>query len=242
MDDKYFSTDHEPALGHGRFDVDPAEHRAQPVDRPADELEALRDSVAAEPALPEHADPSLWNRWLAERRGRCSRAGNLAVTALAAVLSGPLAIVGALMAGHRGTSGYVYAVVFGPVIEELLKQSGMTYLLEKKPYRVFAAWQFLFAALVSGLTFGAIENLVYIHLYAPAGSVRDPAALAAFRWAVCTPLHVVCAAIASLGLVRVWNRQVRTGRAAELTAALPWFAVAMVLHGAYNFAATFVSF
>ena len=61
---------------------------------------------------------------------------------------------------------YLYLIVFGPVIEELAKQSGMTYLLEKKPYRVFAAWQFLFVALLSGLGFAVIENLVYIYVYA----------------------------------------------------------------------------
>ena len=137
---------------------------------------------------------------------------------------------------------YLYLIVFGPVIEELAKQSGMTYLLEKKPYRVFAAWQFLFVALLSGLGFAVIENLVYIYVYAPAGGVEDIERLAAFRWVVCTLLHVVCAGIASLGLIRVWKRQVRDGRPADLAAAFPLFAAAMIVHGAYNFAAMFVEF
>lgn len=243
MDDKYLSTDHEPALQGGRCQPDPAEHRAARVERTPQESEALRDSVANEPALPQDRDPGQWSRWLDEKRGGCTLAGNLAVTVLVAVLSGPLAVVGALMLGSRGTTfGFVYAVVFGPVVEELLKQSGMTYLLEKKPYRVFAAWQFVLAAVVSGLTFAAIENLAYIHLYAPTGAVADIDAMAAFRWAVCTPLHVVCAGVASLGLVRVWERQVRRGRPADLAAAFPWFAAAMLIHGVYNFGAMFVEF
>lgn len=242
MDDKYFSVDHEPALSGGRFEPDPAEERAAPVDRPASEVEALRDSVAAEPALPAHADPQQWNRWLDAKRRQCTPAGNLAVTLVVALASGPFAILGALMTGRQDVPGYLYAIVFGPVVEELLKQSGMTYLLEQKPYRVFAVWQFPFAAAMAGLTFGAIENLVYLHVYAPAGGVRDIETLAAFRWAVCVPLHVVCATIASLGLVRAWRRQLDQGGAVELSAAFPWFVVAVVLHGTYNLAAVFIRF
>ena len=83
-----------------------------------------------------------------------------------------------------------------------------------------------------------IENLVYIHIYGPANGAKDLAALTTFRWTVCTLLHVICATIASLGLVRVWRRQLRNGRPADLGAAFPYFAVAMVVHGAYNFWAT----
>ena len=105
MDEKYLSADHEPALGGGRFEADPAEQRVPATDRPPDELEALRDSIGAEPALPEHGDPQRWNRWLQERRRGCTLPGNLAVTALAAVLGGPFAIVGALMAGRQRHGG-----------------------------------------------------------------------------------------------------------------------------------------
>ena len=242
MKNKYLSTDHEPALGGGRFEVDPAEQRAARVDRPPEETEALRDSVADEPALPQHRDTQQWSRWLQQKRSDCTLSGNLAVTLLAALVSGPFAILGALTVGRQGIAALVYVVVLGPIVEELLKQSGMTYLLEKKPYRVFSAWQFVFAGATAGLAFGVIENLVYIHVYAPLGSMEaeDIARMAAFRWSVCTSLHVGCATIASLGLVRVWKKQLADGRPAELSRAFGWFAVAIVLHGLYNFGAFFV--
>ncbi len=242
MDDEYFSIEHEPTLSGQSFEPDPAEHRAAPTDRPADEMETLRDSVDAEPALAAQADFGTWQRWIDEKRSRCTLAGNLTVTLLAALLTGPLAIVGAVLTGRPGISGAVYAIVFGPVTEELLKQSGMVFLLEKKPYRLFASWQFIFAAIVAGLAFGTIENLFYIHYYGPMSGVKDLAALAAFRWTLCMPLHAVWAAIASVGLIRVWKRQLHDGKPADLSVAFPWFVAAMVLHGLYNLGAMFVEF
>jgi RsiW-degrading membrane proteinase PrsW (M82 family) len=243
MKDKYFSVEHEPALAGGPFRPDPAERRAARTDRPPGELEALRDSVADEPALPDRRDPGQWIRWLEWKRARCTTLGNLGVTLLAAVLGGPFAILGALISGHPGgwtTGPVLYAVLFAPVIEELLKQSGMTFVLEKKPYRAFASWQFVFAAVVSGLAFGVIENLVYMGRFAAVLSREQLAQMAFYRWVMCTPLHVVCAAIASFGLVRAWKRQLREGRPADLTAALPFFVAAMTVHGLYNVAAIFL--
>jgi RsiW-degrading membrane proteinase PrsW (M82 family) len=242
MKDKYFSIDHEPALGGGRPEPDPAEKRAAQTRPDVDEMEALRDSITNEPALPQHSDPAQWTRWIEQKKGQCTLPGNLGVTLLAAVFGGPFAILGALISGQPGLLPMMYVVVFGPVAEEVLKQSGMTFVLEKKPYRVFAAWQFVFAAVVSGLAFGAIENLVYVHVYFNAAGVpaEKVAPMAAFRWAVCMPLHAIWAAIASLGLVRAWKRQLRHGGAVDLSAAFGWFAVAIVLHGLYNLTASLI--
>lgn len=234
MKDKYFSTDQEPALNGGRSNPDPAEKRAPPTDSRSTNLEALRDSVANEPALPDRSDPTQWSNWLQYKRSRCGMLGNLSVTFLAAVLGGPFAIVGAIMAGQSGAAALVYVIVAGPVIEEILKQSGMTYLLEKKPYRIFASWQFLVAGIVSGLVFSVIENFAYIGVSSWQLEPEEVRRLAAFRWAACTPLHVVCSAIASLGLIRVWKKLLADGRHADLAAAFPFFATAMVIHGLYN--------
>ncbi|MHC4402568.1 MAG: PrsW family glutamic-type intramembrane protease [Planctomycetota bacterium] len=239
---EYFSVDHEPALAGGQPESDPAEERAGPTESLPTEVEALRDSIADEPALAEHRDPEQWSRWLQQKRAECTLPGNLGVTLLAALLGGPFAIVGAFMQGQTGLIIIIYAVLFGPVVEELLKQSGMTFVLEKKPYRVFAAWQFVFAAVVSGLVFGAIENLVYVHVYFAAADVPPEKLpeLAAIRWSVCMPLHAIWAAVASLGLVRAWKRQLRDGRPADLSAAFPWFVTAIALHGLYNLSALWI--
>lgn len=232
--DKHFSVDHEPALTGGGFQPDPAERRAAPVAASDDELATLRDSVTEEPALEHLHDPSRWERWLAEKRGQCSLSGNLAATVSVALMGGPFAVIGAFVAFRPGPGPVLYIILFAPVVEELLKQSGMTYLLERRPYRVFAAWQFLVAGIVSGLIFAAVENEVYLKLHGRTMNADSLARLATFRWTVCTTMHVVCAAIASQGLIRAWRISVREGRPAQLVDAFWWFVVAMGIHGIYN--------
>lgn len=238
--DRYFSVEHEPVLSERPFAPDPAEERAAPVGGSQTELEALRHSAAGEPVLSEAFDPQGFARWLAEKRAKCSTARSLGATLLAAVLGGPAAVIGALVAGHQGVPAAVYLVVIGPVVEELLKQCGMTWLLEHRPYRILAAGQFVLAGVVSGLIFGVIENLVYFHVYLADQPADRLARVAAYRWTVCTALHVVCAGVASLGLVRAWRRMLARGRPAQLSDAAPWFVAAIVIHGCYNLAASFL--
>jgi len=240
--DHYFSVEHEPALAEQPFEPDPAEQRAASVGEPQGELEVLRDSAAAEPVLSDAYDPQWFGRWLARRRAQSTTLGNLGATLLAALLGGPAAVLGALVAGRQGAPAAVYLVVVGPVVEELLKQCGMTWLLEHRPYRIFAAAQFVAAGLLSGLLFGVIENLVYCHVYLAGLPAAQLARVAAYRWTVCTALHVVCAGVASLGLVRAWRRMLAAGRPARLTDAAGWFLCAIVIHGCYNLVATFLVF
>ncbi|MHC4396482.1 MAG: PrsW family glutamic-type intramembrane protease [Planctomycetota bacterium] len=241
MKEEYLSSKFEPTRREGGFEADPAEKKAAKVNAKQDELASIRDSVLNEPAVTLRKDEPHLGKWIEQKRAQCSIGGNLGVAFLAAILGGPFAVLGAFMAGSEGWSGALYMVVFAPVLEELLKQSGMIYLLEKKPYRVFASWQFVFSALVSAFVFATIENFLYINVYIHPAALKDPAVFAGFRWTVCTGVHMFCSAIASLGMIRVWKKQLRDGKAAELNVAFMYFAVAMALHGAYNLAALFLN-
>lgn len=239
--DDLFSVEHEPALQDILFQPDPAEARAAVPSQSPTEMEQLRDSVANEPALADQASADAWSAWLAARRAACTPAGNLLVTLIAAVLGGPVAVVGVFLSGSPGPGGLLYAVAVAPVLEELFKQSGMLYLLEKAPYRISGAWQFVLAATVSGFTFSAIENVLYLFVYASHPAQGSVAGLAAFRWAVCTPLHVGCALVGSLGLIRVWRKRYRDGQPTDLSIGAPFWVAAMVIHGTYNLLAVFLN-
>ncbi|MBC8377819.1 MAG: PrsW family intramembrane metalloprotease [Planctomycetes bacterium] len=205
------------------------------IDGSEDEISTIRDSVLNEPAMTGKLQQAELGQWLAEKRGQCTLGGNVAVTLVAALIAGPFAIMGAFVSGRQTFFAAVYMVLFAPVIEELLKQSGMVYLLEKKPYRIFSAGQFVIAAMVSALIFSAVENLLYINLYADLTAMTDPMAYVAFRWKYCTLLHVTCSVIASFGLIRVWKKQCLDNREANLAEGFWYFAAAMGIHGTFNF-------
>ena len=239
MKQDHQSTRHEPAHAGGGFESDPAERRVDPQLPKQEEIDLIRDSVANEPWQTDAATGPSFTEWLTRKRIEVSRAGSLWYTLLAALVAGPFAIMGAFVAGHQGVVQTVYILLVGPIVEELLKQSGMIYLLERKPFRIFSAGQFVFAAAVSALIFATLENLMYIHVYALATDVKDPQSFAQFRWTVCTALHVSCSVVASLGLIRVWRQMSLRGEPADLAYGYPLFATAMVMHSMYNGAAMY---
>lgn len=241
MKEEYLSAKFEPTRREGGFKADPAEKKAARVNAKQDEIASIRDSVFNEPAITSKKDELLLGKWIEQKRAQCSAAGNLSVAFLAAILGGPFAVLGAFMAAKEGWYGVLYMVVFAPVLEELLKQSGMIYLLEKKPYRVFAGWQFVFSALVAAFVFATIENALYLNVYTAPAMLKNPKIFAGFRWTVCTAVHMFCSAIASLGMIRVWKKQLRDGKAADLNTAFAYFAIAMAIHGAYNLTALFLN-
>lgn len=231
----------EPNMFQGSFRPDPSEQAAEATDGSQDEISTMRDLVTNEPAFTGRLEQAELGSWLQERRSQCSIGGNLLVTVLAALIAGPFAVIGVFMSSSQTGVRLLYMILFAPIIEELLKQSGMVYLLEKKPYRVFSVWQFVAAAIISSLIFSAVENVLYIYVYTHPEQFSNPQAFALFRWTVCTPLHVACSVIASIGLINVWQRQLADGRAADLSIAYRYFIVAMSIHGIYNLAAVLIN-
>lgn len=239
--EEYFDVNAEPSRFDGRFEADPTEQAVRPIDGHEDEISTVRDSVLNEPTFTGELRQAELGQWLAEKRSRCTLWGNLWVTLAAALIAGPFAIIGAFVSGQQTFFQILYMILFAPVIEEFLKQSGMIYLLEKKPYRIFSAGQFIVAGAVSALIFATIENLLYIHFYSKGQAMENPASYCCFRWTVCTLLHVSCSVIASMGLVSVWRKQLADGRAADLAFGFRYFLAAMILHGLYNLTVTIVN-
>jgi len=234
MKDEYFSIENEPAYDSDGFEADPAEAKVKPIVSKPDEMAEIFGSVENEPAITAEDHAGHLGEWIEKKKGECSIAGNLFIAFLVPLIAGPMAVMGAVFAGQKGLYGLLYVIVCAPVIEEFLKQGGMIYLLEKKPYRVFASWQFVFSAMIAALIFSAIENVLYVGFYVDPSTLKSPTIFAEFRWVVCTAVHVACSMIASLGMIRVWKKQLSDGKPADLSVAYPYFAIAMCVHGAYN--------
>ncbi len=172
-----------------------------------------------------------------------SDATRLAVTVCLGIVGGILAIPGVLMAlfttGH-GSLFLVYIILIGPTVEEILKQSGLLFLLLRKPYLVGRRWQFPLASLLGALTFAVLENLIYQHIYLSSLPHDQLMKTMAFRWVVCTALHLVCSAVSGAGLLYAWERSRKQGELFNFRYSLHGYGLAIAIHCAYNLVVTLI--
>lgn len=238
------SIDAEPHSQDRSFEADPSERRAETRLRRestrATDDEAVEHTVWDEVALSSElagaaADGELtYARWLRQRQAETSWTKSLAVTLLIVLIAGPWGVIGALAAGGEGVTGLAMVVFIGPVTEEIMKVAAALWVVEKRPYLFKSLWQILLCAVAGGAAFGFIENLMYLYVYLPEHSAK----LAAWRWTVCTGLHMNCSFVAGVGLARIWDNAVRESQRPQLWLGVPWLVIAMIAHGAYNAAVT----
>ena len=130
--------------------------------------------------------------------------------------------------------GVLVLVVLGPFAEETLKQSGAVFQLEKMRGSIRYDWQFFLSGALGGAVFSILENLIYQHIYLRNLPPEKLADVMAFRWTICTALHILCTVVSSMGLRRVWRESLAKERPFRLSDAFPWFAAATFIHGLYN--------
>jgi hypothetical protein len=171
----------------------------------------------------------------AERRRReTSWTASWATTAACALAAGPWAVVGAMISTSQSTPT-LNIVLFGPVVEEAMKIAAAALVLERWPHLFKSRAQIMIAGIAGGLVFSVIENLLYLHIYFPEAAEK----LAPIRWGLCTPLHVACSAVASVGLLSALRISVAERRRPDLTDATGALIVAVALHSAWNAFALF---
>ena len=235
------SVEDEPHLRAGRFQPDASEARADRAmarnrREGMTEDEQVEHSVWVEPGLSrelsgEQPEGTLtYAEWLDKRRAQVLPSTSWIVTAFVAALATPWAVLGAFSGTGQTVFSIAMITIVGPVVEETLKVSAALYVVEKKPFLFQSAVQIAVCAIAGGLSFAAIENLLYFHVY-----VKDPSALyIQWRWTVCVGLHVGCSFIAGLGLIRIWRETWRTQTRPKLSLGYPYLLTAVVIHGLYN--------
>ncbi len=238
MKRKYTGIEHEPALGaefrHDRAAPEPP-HGVYPA---ADEAERIRDSAFSEP-LRENRAADAFRRLLEERTDHSTLRGFRRV-AIAGILGGILAIPGVFIGGSPQSTMLLNVIFFGPMVEEVMKQAGMIWLLEKRPWYLARSWQFPVAGALGGFLFATLENIVYRYLYLVRLEPAELDRVMAFRLVMCTALHVGCSLVSSLGMMHAWQKMRREGRPFLLTDCLAGLFTAIGIHGLYNFSASFL--
>jgi RsiW-degrading membrane proteinase PrsW (M82 family) len=192
---------------------------------------------AGEPALAWRSEPAggehaFARRWHATPNGR-----KWAAMALAAILSGPFAILSAFWQNTAaGVPLILLIVVLAPVIEETVKIAGAACVAEQRPWLVPRAFMLGLVGLISGLTFAVIENWWYLTVLIP----HPTADLIAWRWVFGPLVHGVGSLTAGIGVATMWSRAMRSGRSPSFSDVQPWLVAAAVWHGAYNLFAVFL--
>jgi len=234
----------EPHLRGMPLQLDPSERRADRTlaaseSKGEDEDQRVEHTVWDEPARsdalsgPVPEDAVTYARWLRKKRSQVLPATSWAVTFFIAEIAGLWAVIGAFMGSGQTVFNVVAATVFAPVVEEIMKVSAALYVVERRPYLFRSGVQIALCAVMGGLLFGVLENVLYMNVYVP-----NPArGLATWRWTVCTALHVTCSFIMGLGLIRVWAAAERHCTRPQLSLAYPFTVAAIVLHAGYNTAA-----
>ena len=98
---------------------------------------------------------------------------------LVAVGGGVLGIIGAIIQ-ELSQGSLLVAFVAAPMIEEIMKPSGVYILLVRWPKVLTSRLYTAFLAAVGGLTFAVVENILYLEVYFP----EHTQTLVVFRYSV----------------------------------------------------------
>lgn len=155
-----------------------------------------------------------------------------------ALFGGVLGIIGALVQEIQSFAslGVILIVLGAPIIEEVLKPSGIYILLVRWPHALRGRLHTASLTAISGLVFGYIESLVYITIYYPEGG--DTFVL--FRLTVTPAMHMIASFLVGLGLSTAlvdWAN----GRAPLPKSSRKFFMAGIGLHAAYNGTAVILS-
>ncbi|MFM1804324.1 MAG: hypothetical protein RL136_1203 [Planctomycetota bacterium] len=156
--------------------------------------------------------------------------------ALLVVVAGPFGVFGAFWTTLGGGSGagYFLVIVTGPLIEEVGKVALLLWFAERRPWLLPGGVAIVLTGFAAGAMFGVIENILYLEVYFP-----DKAAeIAPYRWLATAPMHAIASSIAALGAARVWRDAMTRRLAPRVSLAAPFIVAAVLLHGAFNLAAT----
>lgn len=245
--DKLFSVEDEIAL-HPDLNREQAHAEKLPEasEKEADSGACYYSSTAFEPGVGDGDSPE-YRELIRMEQERYPASAAPFLSVLAGVAGGLFAVP-AVFLDTLGSSlgfglglGAVVLIVVGPFTEETLKQSGAVFQLEKMRGSIRYDWQFFLSGALGGLVFSILENLIYQHIYLRNLPPEKLADVMAFRWTICTALHILCTVISSMGLRRVWRESLAKERPFRLSDAFPWFVAATAVHGLYNLSMTLLN-
>ena len=151
-----------------------------------------------------------------------------ALAILIALGGGVLGILGAIIQELSQGSPLV-AFVAAPMIEEVMKPSGVYLLLVLRPEVLTSRIYTALLAALGGLSFAVIENIIYLQFYFP----EHTQTLVVFRYSACLTMHVVCSFILGFGINQKLLASIR-GDIPLLKGNKKFFIIPMIMHSLFN--------
>ena len=157
--------------------------------------------------------------------------GDKGILAGLALLSGLFAIVSAIIRQLTiGMPDILAAVMVAPPVEEILKIAIPIMVLEHRAHWFSRGKDLVWFAMGSALVFSVVENLLYQFVY-----IDQPSAeLLIWRWGACTAMHVAATGLSGFGLMRAYERGLRTHQRPRFAWEWRWLLGAIAVHMAYN--------
>ena len=154
-----------------------------------------------------------------------------------ALAGGVLGIVGAAI-GEPRAGGFILLPILGaPIIEEMLKPTGVYILLARWPRLLRGRLHIASLSALAGLSFGVIEALVYIFVYVP----DAPDWFVTYRLTLPLAFHAFASFIVGLGISPALLAWAKDG-APFPKSSMRFYVTAIALHAAFNLVATILVF
>ncbi len=243
--DKLFSVEDEVAL---HTDMNRERTHLEDVpeapEKEADSNACYYSSTAFEPGV-GNGDSAEYRELIRMEQERFPASSAPFLSILAGIAGGLFAVPAVFLDTLGSSLGFILGlgatVVIGPFAEETLKQSGAVFQLEKMRGSIRHGWQFFLSGALGGAVFSVLEDLIYQYIYLRTLPPEKLADIMAFRWTICTALHILCTVISSMGLRHVWRESLEKERPCRIYEAFPWFAAATAVHGLYNLSMTLLN-
>jgi RsiW-degrading membrane proteinase PrsW (M82 family) len=147
---------------------------------------------------------------------------------------GVLGILGAIIQ-ELSNSSILLAFVAAPIIEEVMKPSGVYFLLARWPQLLTCRIYTALLAALGGLSFAVVENILYLQVYFPEHSQT----LTVFRYSACLSMHVICSVIVGFGINEKLLASIK-GEIPFLRGNKKFFIIPMIIHSLFNIMAVFL--
>ena len=172
-----------------------------------------------------------YENWLDQREQEWSQAKAWAATFFLAILSGPFAIIAAILFGGIQSQSVGYFLLecgFSPLIQEISKIALLLWVIEKRPY-FFTGWfQIFLVSMISTTVFASVFNVVSHFAFPPDSTFEF-----VFDWTAFLGMHLVSGLLSAFGLELVWRRTLVKRVPPKLEFGYRWFISAFLVHVVY---------